>query len=565
MTSRQNPDIKISSDHLDFKEILKPRSLMLIGCLLLFFVLQCVFSMRLKSATSDEFSHHLASGYSHLVKRDFRMNPAMPPLPRMMSAIPMWILGAKGPWEHDSWKTGDSPEFARQFFYESNPNGHELIFWSRTPTIILSILFALSIFLWCYYLFGRVGAFIALGIYCFEPNIIAHSRLATSDLSVAFFYFLTIVAFWAYLKKPTIKRMVLTGIACGACFLSKFTALLLLPTLLLVACFSKQFRSIKLIKAIIFLMITAFTIWAGYFFELKPLIEGVPDIPKKEAFLNSIGGPALVTFAKTVPIPLASFSQALGSMMFTRVAGTKAFLWGEWSRQGWWYYYFAALGIKNTLPMLLLGFAGFIALFRSKLDSISKYSLAIPIILLFIVTMPDKAQAGIRYFLPIYPLWIILAGAFAAWVCTKGKIAQLIIATMLCWHVYAALNVYPDYLTYFNETVGGPTRGHLYLRDSNIDWGQDLMQLAQWVKQNEYKEIVVSYYGGAVPAKEGIPVRDFSEEEYLMPQNRVYAIGAHHIDSVQWYDQYEPVKIIGNTIYVYDFRQSMHKREAISK
>ncbi len=532
----------------------KLRSTIIIGLLFSVFIAQCVFSMRLKSPTSDEFAHHLASGYTHLVKQDFRMNPAMPPLPRILTAIPMVALGAKAPWEHSSWKEGNSPIFARQFFYHANKNYEQLIFWARTPIIFLSLLFALSIFLWCQKLFGSSAGYIAVFLYCFEPNIIAHSRLATSDLSVAFFYYLTIISFWGYLKKPSWQTMFLTGLACGACFLSKFTALLLLPTLLLIVLFSRSFAQIKLGKVALFLVITAMTIWAGYFFELKPLIENVPDIPKKVAFLNELGGPQLVNFAQHTPIPLASFFQALGGMLFTRAAGTKAFLWGEWSGMGWWYYYFVAFAIKNTIPMLLLGMLGLIGLFKSKLELVSKSTLVVPLILFFLVTMPDKAQAGIRYFLPIYPLFIILGAAFAAKLWRRGVLSKCVVMALLLWHAYAALSIFPDYLTYFNESVGGPKKGHLYLRDSNIDWGQDLKSLAEWTASQGYDEIVLLYYGAAQPDEEGIPVRAMTNAEFSHPRKTVYALGVHHIDSVLWHNNHVPTKIIGNTIYIYDFR-----------
>ena len=77
--------------------------------LLALFFGQVFFAMRTKSTTCDEFAHHTASGYSHLVTGDFRMNPAEPPLSRLLSAIPLYFLGAKAPLDHESWKSGDSP------------------------------------------------------------------------------------------------------------------------------------------------------------------------------------------------------------------------------------------------------------------------------------------------------------------------------------------------------------------------------------------------------------------------------------------------------------------------
>ena len=37
-----------------------------------------------------------------------------------------------------------------------------------------------------------------------------------------------------------------------------------------------------------------------------------------------------------------------------------------------------------------------------------------------------------------------------------------------------------DSLSYFNELAGGPRQGHKRLLGSNLDWGQDLLYLAEW-------------------------------------------------------------------------------------
>ena len=79
-------------------------------CLLFVLVLQVTFAMRGKSPTSDEYSHHVASGYSYLVTAgDFRLDPASPPLPRMLAALPLLWLKARAPLDDVSWKEGNCP------------------------------------------------------------------------------------------------------------------------------------------------------------------------------------------------------------------------------------------------------------------------------------------------------------------------------------------------------------------------------------------------------------------------------------------------------------------------
>ena len=41
----------------------------------------------------------------------------------------------------------------------------------------------------------------------------------------------------------------------------------------------------------------------------------------------------------------------------------------------------------------------------------------------------------------------------------------------------AAVRIAPHNLAFFSDAVGGPGRGHRYLADSNLDWGQDIRTL----------------------------------------------------------------------------------------
>ena len=193
---------------------------LLIGILLF----QVISSARLKSPTNDEFSHHIASGYSYLLTGDFRLNTAQPPLPKLLSAIPLWILKAKAPLDSLAWKNGDTPKFAREFFYQANLNADRLVFWARMPIALLSALFALCVYWAGKELFGWLGGFFSLVLYVFCPDIVAHSGLATSDLAVAFFFFLACWQFRRYLLKSTTSHLIAVGIFTGLCFLSKFSA-----------------------------------------------------------------------------------------------------------------------------------------------------------------------------------------------------------------------------------------------------------------------------------------------------------------------------------------------------
>jgi hypothetical protein len=72
-------------------------------------------------------------------------------------------------------------------------------------------------------------------------------------------------------------------------------------------------------------------------------------------------------------------------------------------------------------------------------------------------------------------------------------------AILLIWQFFGALRAHPDYMPYFNELAGG--RPERVVVDSDLDWGQDLLRLADTVRQRQLERVSVAYYGSAVPAQ----------------------------------------------------------------
>ena len=138
---------------------------------------------------------------------------------------------------------------------------------------------------------------------------------------------------------------------------------------------------------------------------------------------------------------------------------------------------------------------------------------------------------------------------------TRGKFLRVLITLLFCWHAAEAAAIYPHYFSYFNEIGGGPDKGYLYLRDSNIDWGQDLKGLAEWAKKGDYGTIVIASNSIIDLEKAyGLKSRPITEAEQRVPGRHVYAIGVHGLDMTGWPGRYKPSVIIGHSIWVYDFR-----------
>jgi hypothetical protein len=72
----------------------------------------------------------------------------------------------------------------------------------------------------------------------------------------------------------------------------------------------------------------------------------------------------------------------------------------------------------------------------------------------------------------------------------------------------SSLRTAPHQLAYLNEFIGGPGEGHRYLLDSNIDWGQDLKGLKEYMDREGLPSVYLSYFGTAPPEAHGIRYRE---------------------------------------------------------
>jgi hypothetical protein len=134
---------------------------------------------------------------------------------------------------------------------------------------------------------------------------------------------------------------------------------------------------------------------------------------------------------------------------------------------------------------------------------------------------------------------------------------------VLClWSLVASAQIYPHYLAYFNELVGGPDNGHKYLVDSNLDWGQGLKGLRAYMDRSEMQEIHLAYFGSAHPDYYGIqalplPMQEPADLE--SGSSEVCAISTTYlqsgylgdVDAYSWLRERKPFDKVGYSIFLY--------------
>jgi hypothetical protein len=157
--------------------------------------------------------------------------------------------------------------------------------------------------------------------------------------------------------------------------------------------------------------------------------------------------------------------------------------------------------------------------------------------------------------LPLIPLLCVFAGKVAS---IKSKRWKQLLAALCVWYAVSAAWVYPHYLAYFNELVGGPREGYKYLVDSNLDWGQSLNELVAYLKTNKINNAKIRYFGpsGALEYY-GLKNADLQDCE---PSPGFWAVSATYLQNLyldnphchDWLKDLKPREIIGYSIFIYE-------------
>jgi hypothetical protein len=195
--------------------------------------------------------------------------------------------------------------------------------------------------------------------------------------------------------------------------------------------------------------------------------------------------------------------------------GHPAFFLGEYSHDGWRTYFPIAFLLKTPLPSVVL-IAASLLLFRAgtPLRLREALFLLVPVAAFLALMIPAKINIGVRYLTPIYPFLFVCAARLATLSFPRPWLAPVLLGVPVLLTAVSSLWSAPHQLAYFNELVlkwgenGPEKRGDLYLADTNIDWGQDLKGLKEYVDREGLPMVYLSYFGTAPPEAYGI---DFQE------------------------------------------------------
>jgi hypothetical protein len=206
----------------------------LVLILLGFLFFQGLYAASAVGQTTDE-AFFTASGYAMVRYNNYEFLGEQPPLAHQIGAIPLAFLKLNfpisDPWLVPGTDRIDMVRNGQRFLYKMGNDPDRILLLQRIPIVLLMMLLAFGIFNLAGELFGKWGAWVSLSLFAFDPNIIAHGSLYTTDMGLTAFYFFTIYALKRFFDAPSERRIFWAGLACGAAFMSKISSLILLPVI----------------------------------------------------------------------------------------------------------------------------------------------------------------------------------------------------------------------------------------------------------------------------------------------------------------------------------------------
>ena len=573
-----------------FKNYSKWQKFLIIFFLIMIF-LQNVLSTYNKSIIYDE-KRYIGVG-KYLIHTDNYKYKALnhnPPLSYYLNSILLLPLEfPEKSYQSDDWYVNGS-----EMIFHSGYSPFLITFLARLPFILLSLIFSLVVLKFAEGLYGIKSAIFAMFLYTFNVTILSHSNLVLTDFVVSVFMFLTIFYFWKLMNEYNIKNLLLTGVFFGLAQISKITAIILVPCLLLLyfaETYKKGFFKKKNIKEFFKIFSAIFivgfiVIWASYGFAFYPLKEAVPPqyAGKAYNFLNKSfsSEPAkkagIYVFEK-ISVPFPSYFLSYGYLSSLAVEGRERYFFGKIIEKSVWYYQFVVFLLKTQISLIvLLALAVTYSMKTKSKKTVNELYLILPVLLLLFLLMFNKMTVAVSHIIPIYPFLIVFCSKL---VNSKDKIVKALLVLAVIHYFISAIFAFPDYFSYFNELAGGSKNGYKYLGDGNIDNGQNLLQLKEFMEKRNIQKINLSYLGSVDPKEYGITY-DFIASADFQPwvmDNKIYlklsttgegckkrtgwiAISVSNYQGVylqnrscfSWLKGYTPIERIANSIFVYNIK-----------
>jgi hypothetical protein len=580
------------------------KSKIVLGLLFLSLILLNMFGIVKNYMAGDEHAY-IYTGYTEYTIRDviIRKEYAHGLLVPIVNTLPLLFMGLKVPQNHSEWANQSMYQVDQRFLFELNADKfYQMLIVSRIGTMLLSILFGIVVYAWARKMFGIKGGLLALFLYVFCPIILSVSTIIGKDLAVSFFVFATVYFVWLFYRTGETLHLVLSGLIAGLAQVADYPAIFLYPLLGLLflilllrgrgfhfrsPTISKRLNSVKSDSwrnlwgmAIVFLVILLLSYiviiltYSGSTYGLRGLfrpfdysIARDTDISYQDYKTAVSGVPLVNLIMEKVPLPLPYYYlKGLGLNIWASSgmsgAGPTYIVNGELKLV--WYYFILSYLLKTPLAGILFFVAALLVMALLDRKRADEYLfLVLPIVVYNAVFALTTKQFGYKYILPAVPFTLVISGNIFRLkeLIREGSArkAYAIILGLLClWCAVSVIASSPHYGSYFNELIGGPANGYKHFVLVNVDHGQDLYYLRDYIDEKGIVDFRFKYFGyptlysNSLPKFLGIPYNELG----CGYQEGILAISATYLSGNRscygWLLDETPMKRIGYSIFVYN-------------
>lgn len=492
---------------------------------------------------------HLAAGYSYWATGSLRLNREDPPLLKWLWGAPLWF-GERPAYPHDiATATSNDHWHISNALLVNHNNPRQLLAQSRRVNLALGCGLVLLAGWWAFRLWqSRLAGIGAVAFAVCDPTLLALSCILSTDIGLSLFSLAACYCAWEYSATPRRAWLFALGISLGLALGAKFSALAIVAGLGA----------------------------AGALFVLRGGRLALPGAPAEQnrwrallEFTFRVGLIAFLTLAATYGF--VHFDQWGAGLKFqlTRASHGDGMMYlnGDYSPRGWFHYFLVLLPLK--LPLGLL--AGVLLVFATRRVTLAPRLafVLVPAVVFFALASYSRVNLGVRVVLPVLPVFYLLASGLARGAC-RCELGAVLLAVCVAWAGVSASRSDPDSLTYFNEAVGGPRHAIRYVADSNVDWGQGLPQLKEYLDANGSEVIYLSFFGTDRPEAYGIryqPLPTYGrvgepggEQVPATATRHVVVVSANNLlgiylndrDTFAWLRTREPIATLSGSLFVYD-------------
>ena len=507
---------------------------------------------RRTSATFDEIIL-VAGGVRGLEQGRWNMVTDQPPL-----AMYAYGLAARGaveafPPEDRAWDFDQRWNYACLLFFGMNNDRDAVLGRARLVASGAAAIVVLGTGLFGLWIAGPVAGVLAGIFTALIPDVMAHGGVAYNDLPLAAAFLFAVWALDVAVRKPSPKSASIAALAVTATFGMKLSALALGP---------------------IFVILLGMEAWGR---------RG--DAGWRKDVAVSLGVGAVATYVAMVLLYRGDPALTLLRFNFWRTVlhasgghEAPAYLLGQTNANGWWYYFPVAFFFKTSVAFQAATGIAVAALGwrwhkggRSVAAALEwrGRSAVVGVLVFGAFLMRSDLNAGFRYALPAVVLLSVVAAVGVADL-RRGwtRFARLTIPTLVVLQAVSVLTVYPHFLAYSSVWAGGRDDAHRALVDSNLDWGQGLLELRAFMEEEGVQSVWLSYFGSAPPEAYGIEyvalpsffrlpmVRTPGAEE--SPRFTVVSATNLHGTYLQGRDPFAglrdrvPYRVLGHSLFVFD-------------